>query len=103
MSDLLGAALMRKVEAHVQQTGHRSIYGTTWPEDGRVGFSCEDCEKEHTFFQTWTDKAHLEAGSIVWKLHGAANRQALEGWVAAVRVRGAWELLIDDKFDDGPV
>lgn len=94
---------MRQVENHVQQTGHRNIYSTKWPEDGRVGFSCEDCENAHTLFQAWGDSRRLARESIIWKLTGHENHQALVEWIGAIKVRCAWDLLVDDGFLDGPV
>lgn len=94
---------MRQVERHVQQTGHRNLYSTKWVEDGRVGFSCEDCEDAHTLYQAWADSKTLPADSIIWKFTGVENRQDFTDWLGAIKVRGAWDLLVDDGFLDDSV
>lgn len=94
-------AILSSLRAHVEDTGHREFYGTSWPSDRRVGFTCSECENLEAAnlafkYEVWVPESSLPVDSEVWSLLGAAGHQKLRGWVQRVRRPNSWRFLLDE-------
>lgn len=92
---------MRRVSQHVRETGHRTLYSTVWPSEGRVGFSCATCEDEHLVWTTWANQRDLPVNSCVWEYVGANNHAKLVAFLDGIDVPDAWQVLLKESpLDD---
>lgn len=98
LPDAMGKALLRAVQRHVEETGHRRIYSTTWPGTMLVGFTCENCETKPLYRVTvfWVNRSELPADSNVWRVFGAEGRENLLEWLTTIQEPNAWRFLLEE-------